>query len=71
MSDCPRFGKIFGGCKFSARYQKGVPDWSPFRKIDRMTSEMLEAMTPSAYLGEACVRCGKFRPFSQPERTTE
>jgi len=60
MSDCPKQGKWFGGCKFEARYDLGVPDLSQFASIERgMTSKVLEQFRKKTYVRDVCVTCGK------------
>lgn len=59
MSDCPRFGKWIGGCKFEPRFNKSAPDWSAFESINRMTGEFAERLRTVTYVQDVCVRCGR------------
>lgn len=61
MTDCPRVGKLFGGCKFSPRYDTvsaTAPDgdvafWSPGQRPPKPTPAR------KTYLCDVCSTCGK------------
>lgn len=68
--DCPRLGKMFGGCRFEARYSHPeittpIPEGLN-RYIDRCLTmddndiAAIETFRPRVYEGDVCVRCGKF-----------
>jgi len=57
MSDCPRFGKWFGGCRFEPRYDTHLSD--RLVKINTYCGDM-EALKDKTYLVDVCVRCGKY-----------
>lgn len=59
MSDCSRVGKLFGGCKFSPRYDT-VNDADPL--IWMMTPTRGQAIPRAGrqtYICDVCERCGK------------
>lgn len=59
MSDCRRFGKLFGGCKFVARYDYDPKDIDHYNGSITAFIELAEAMTKRVYVKDICVRCGK------------
>ena len=60
MTDCPRFGKLFNGCKFEGRYDEGAPDLAPFKSFKAAdTSAFLNSLKPKTYVHDICIRCGK------------
>ncbi len=66
MSDCPRFGKLFGGCKFEARYDEPSLFDSVFGsgmystiKIDGKIASVNDVVPMKTYVRDVCVRCGK------------
>ena len=61
MTDCPRFGKLIGGCKFEPRYDLGVPAGrlTEFTGSSAAFVAALEASRPKTYVRDICVRCGK------------
>lgn len=67
--ECPRRGKLFGGCKFEGRYDV-IPGPPPARfKGDAEQFEAVaRALTKRVYVGDVCVRCGKTVPRSEVER---
>jgi hypothetical protein len=67
-SDCPRFGKLFGGCRFEARYDTPRADRFGFEGMWQ-TSEIkfgpdgkgVVSQPPvpmQKYIRDVCVRCG-------------
>jgi hypothetical protein len=55
VSDCPRIGKLFGGCKFSPRYDT-------HGSIDTFWIAAMGQKTPEPrklYICDVCERCGK------------
>jgi hypothetical protein len=59
MSDCPRLGKLFGGCGFEARYDLG-PCVATFETIQGVgAGDFMEKYRAKIYRGDVCVRCGK------------
>ncbi|WKC25213.1 hypothetical protein [Rhizobium sp. SSA_523] len=62
---CPQQGKFIGGCKFQARYHSRFPEG--IKSMEGGQSEIQAIMTKT-YLGEACIRCGKFRPVTEGSR---
>ena len=69
MSDCPRQGKLFGGCKFSPRYDE-VSAVDPMQVGLWYTAAKYPQPQPArkTYLCDVCERCGKtlFRRKQQP-----
>lgn len=59
MSDCARFGKLLGGCKFVARYDSEPKDIGQYNGSISAFRELAEAMTKKVYVKDICVRCGK------------
>jgi hypothetical protein len=61
VSDCPRFGKLFGGCKFGPRYDLGAAGGldGDYRGPAGGVALILEASKPKTYLRDVCERCGK------------
>ncbi|MFL9904689.1 hypothetical protein PQR71_42290 [Paraburkholderia fungorum] len=58
-NECPRAGKLFGGCKFEARFDRIPPEqrkdiFAPYQMI-----EEINARTKRIYVHDVCVRCGK------------
>lgn len=74
MSDCPRFGKWFGACKFAPRYDQPVHDlMGGFRTItfyEAMTPQQITALKDGdskiIYVRDVCVRCGKVIERAKP-----
>lgn len=68
MSDCPRFGKWIGGCRFRARYDNGAAMPSP-EQLSAATDGAFTCDIPeivgllksqqATYVRDICVRCGK------------
>lgn len=59
-SDCPRLGKLIGGCKFVARYS--LPAYQPPGEVQTTADAFIravEVMRPRVYEGDVCVRCGR------------
>lgn len=59
MNDCPRIGKLFGGCKFSPRYDKIAPTPAQLKELTFHFSEDYEGITGRRYICDVCERCGK------------
>ncbi len=59
MIDCPRLGKLFGGCKFSPRYDVGAPSDTNWSGAAGATILVLEACKPKTYVRDMCETCGK------------
>lgn len=61
MSDCPRLGRIFGGCEFSPRYDVGPPtiDMGEFSGGAAGILAIVETSKPRTYVRDVCQRCGK------------
>jgi hypothetical protein len=66
MSDCPRLGKWFGGCRFEARYDltpaKSLQDI--FGNCEQATFNgsvqgVLEKTRAKTYVRDVCTVCGK------------
>lgn len=62
MSECPRAGRIFGGCKFRPRYDT-VSATNPTGEVAfwTMGRELPAPPTPArkTYIADVCERCGK------------
>lgn len=62
MTDCPRLGRLFGGCKFEPRYDTlGATSNDAMVAFWASTSGPVPAPRPSrkTYIADVCVRCGK------------
>jgi hypothetical protein len=63
MTDCPRLGKLFGGCKFEARYDRGTPTAEHIAALAVANGYTipsdLEQFRPKTYVQDTCIRCGK------------
>lgn len=61
-SKCPRFGKMFRGCKFEARYDTMPPgslDGGSMSGNDPdCISAFFHGLTRKIYVHDICVRCG-------------
>lgn len=60
MTDCPRFGKLFNGCKFEARYDTVSRPNAEFKTND---AELMSAFfhgvgAHKTYVHDICIRCG-------------
>lgn len=61
MSGCNRAGRLFGGCRFSPRYDLGAPTVN----LGNASGEaaglalVMEASKPKTYVRDVCERCGK------------
>jgi hypothetical protein len=61
-TDCPRIGKLFGGCKWSPRYDLGEA-----RAAYNLTGQgtaagvaaINDSLKPKTYVRDVCERCGK------------
>lgn len=71
MTDCPRFGKWFGGCKFRPRYSVGQASQSALNLVkDRYVDaeSILAAAAGQTYECDVCVRCGRITKVSREQR---
>lgn len=76
MTDCPRFGKLFGGCKFEPRYDE--PSLASLFGNGLYTSmtlngkiALIEDISPKkTYVRDVCVRCGKAIDRTTPQAQT-
>lgn len=60
MANCPRTGKLLGGCKFSPRYDLGEPQRVDVEECSAGAYiAILEASKPKTYVRDVCERCGK------------
>lgn len=57
-ADCPRFGRLIGGCKFEGRYDTGPASLS-FDYRGQRLAELVEATKPQTYVRDVCRRCGR------------
>jgi hypothetical protein len=55
---CPRIGKLFGACKWSARYDFGEPI-SGWKGSAGAVIAAMEVSKPKTYVRDVCERCGK------------
>jgi hypothetical protein len=61
MTDCPRFGRWIGGCKFSPRYDLGEPH-SAYNLSGGTAAALAyinDSLKPKTYVRDVCERCGK------------
>ncbi len=57
--DCPRLGKLIGGCKFEPRYSE-EPLSADTNLSGRATAEELRLfLVREVYECDVCIRCGK------------
>lgn len=58
---CPRFGKLFGGCKFEGRYDLSAPAQviEEFKGSSAAMVGIIEATKSKTYVRDVCVSCGK------------
>ncbi len=61
MSDCPRFGKFWNGCRFQARFDESEPTLEITQYRGSMVSyiEALKASKKRTYVRDVCIRCGR------------
>lgn len=62
MTDCPRLGKLFGGCKFEARYDRIGPtniSGGRYETADTMAAILDAQKARDIYVQDTCIRCGK------------
>lgn len=61
--DCPRFGKLFRGCRFEPRYDEPsiASLFSGFGsvKIDGNLASIEDTAPGKKYVRDVCIRCGK------------
>lgn len=70
MGDCPRIGKLFGGCRFRPRYDE-VAASDPFVvMITEFRAQQRTNPARKTYLCDVCERCGKtlFRRKPDPSK---
>lgn len=62
-AECPRAGRLFGGCKFNPRYDVGTPAdnaaWGTMEGAAGGIALLMEAAKPKTYVRDVCERCGK------------
>lgn len=68
MSECPRVGKFFGGCRFEPRYDEpilsemqrmtGSSSWHKVEGTNNVTWQD-DPLGERRYVQDVCVRCGK------------
>ena len=59
MTDCPRAGRWFGGCKWEARFDE-VPNEGEMSFSPQSCSDQIRAMLyHRVYVRDICVRCGE------------
>jgi len=57
---CPRLGMLFGGCKFSPRYDVGAPKIDgDLRGNAGDVVALVETSKPKTYVRDVCETCGK------------
>jgi hypothetical protein len=56
---CERRNRWFGGCKFEARYDYGVPQVEGLSYTGGGLQRVLDQMREKTYICDVCVRCGK------------
>lgn len=60
MSQCPRFGRLFGGCRFSPRYDDTAPTPAHIDAlVAPVTGSELAGTRSITYVRDVCERCGK------------
>lgn len=59
MSDCPRFNKVFGHCKFRPRYDERNATDPIVWMMTTSQAQLLPQPATKTYLGDVCERCGK------------
>lgn len=59
MTDCPRFGKLFNGCKFEERFDE-QPNGYKLTEASGFDAAAIHHMTHfKIYVHDICIRCGK------------
>lgn len=67
MNHCARIGRVFGGCRFEARYDYGAPTiLKTAAPIVDSVCDQIEASKPRTYVRDVCVSCGK--TIERPDR---
>lgn len=58
--DCPRQGRLIGGCKFEGRYDRGAADVSKLQPTIQIlyAGEVLNNLRTLTYVHDICIRCG-------------
>lgn len=59
MTDCPRFGKLFNGCKFEGRYDREPLDQGALSRFKTLPVQIAEMLRRKTYVHDICIRCGK------------
>ncbi len=62
MSDCPRQGRLIGGCKFEARYDSELPEGFKLSSYEGSVAgaqALYDAVKTKTYVHDICTRCGK------------
>jgi len=59
VSECPRVGKWFRGCRFEARYDKGPPRNGKLEGSRDFIIAYVEKSKPITYVRDVCRTCGK------------
>lgn len=59
MSECPRLGKLFGGCKFSPRYDESGADYPPYEGAAGAMILAMKESKSTTYVADVCETCGK------------
>ena len=63
MSECPRVGRLFGGCKFSPRFHQLPPSADVVKVLAEQQGYLLDtdiiSLRTEHYVHDVCERCGK------------
>jgi hypothetical protein len=61
VNNCPKFGKLIGGCKFEPRYDTKTGAPGEFKTDDaELMSVFFNGLgTSKTYVCDVCVRCGE------------
>jgi hypothetical protein len=56
---CTHAGKMFGGCKFEARYDRIPPEQRKDVFAPWQSTNEINARTKRIYVHDVCIRCGE------------
>lgn len=62
MSECPRIGKLIGGCKFEPVYDTTPPALEEFGEFSGAAGAwvlLARELTAKKFRGAVCTRCGR------------
>lgn len=54
--NCERFGRLWRGCRFEARYHMRAPQGGPEQVLSAIVNGFIQ---DKSYVHDVCVRCGR------------